>query len=343
MIDFLARNMVYLLPAFSGVRADENPSRMAIHAESGRGMIAAKRRSGRQVAVLAVVIASAIAGERAFALEWPRLFRHFNLFNLSEKASDEIQEEEKISEALDQIADYRSLHQSVQNPDIPLRAYVRPGEALSYQAKWRGLPAGSVRLSAKRLAILKNRPVFVFELTVESNDFLDAFYPINNRINSYVDASNGRSYLLRRNISERNRRYKDRLEFKYDGRLPNGLPNPVSLYSMVDDQGRETAGSPFPIPGNVQDVISSIFCLRGMGLKEPGDVRHLLIGSRQKPVAARIEVVGEERLDFPGLGKFDCLVVEPSAEGANLSGQPLATRGGERAWLEKHCLVPLRM
>ncbi|MDR2392183.1 MAG: DUF3108 domain-containing protein [Planctomycetota bacterium] len=306
-------------------------------------MVAPRRMYCWHIAVLAVAVSFGAAGNRGFALEWPRLFRHFNLLGLSEKTSDEIQEEEKISEALDQIADYRSLRQSMENPDIPLRRYVRPGETLSYQAKWRGLPAGSVRLSAKRLAILKNRPVFVFELTVESNDFLDAFYPINNRINSYVDASNGRSYLLRRNIAERNRRYKDRLEFKYDGRFPNGLPNPVSRYSMVDDQGRETANNPFPISGNMQDVVSSIFCLRGMGLRKEGDVCLLLIGSRQKPVAARIEVVGEERLDLPGLGKFDCLVVEPSAEGANLSGQPLATRGGEKAWLEKHCFVPLQV
>ena len=282
-----------------------------------------------------------VAPGAAPALDFlPRLS---SLLHLSEKPSEEMREEERISEALNQNADYRSLYQSMENPNVQLYRHVKPGEELTYQAKWRGLPAGSIRLAAKRLTTLKNRPVFVFELSVESNDFLGAFYPIDNSLNSYADAANGRSYLLRRRISERNRQYKDRLEFKYDSLFPNGLPNPESRYSRVDDLGQETASQPFPIPGNLQDIVSAIYYVRDMKLAKTGDSCVILLGGRQKPVIARITVIGEERLDIPNLGKFDCLVVEPSAEGANLSGNLLATRGGEKAWLEKHCQVPIQV
>ncbi len=273
----------------------------------------------------------------AYSLEFP------DLAALPENAIDEMTAEDRISEVLNQDVSYRSLFQSVRNPDISLHQFVRPGEELKFQAKWRGLPAGNIRLTAKRLTMLKNRPVFVFELSVESNDFLSAFYPISTNINSYVDADTGRSYLIRRRVSERNRSYKDRLEFKYDFRLPNGLPDPVSKYSMVAETGQEIANLPFPIPGNMQDMVSVIYYVRGMDLKKVGDECHLLLGGRKKPVLSSVSVIGEEVLTIPSIGTFDCLIVEPHTDGTNLSGNLVATRGGEKIWLEKNSLIPVQV
>lgn len=197
------------------------------------------------IACLAILFVA----HKAPSLEIPFLS---NIRNLSEKASDEIREEERVSEVLNQDASYRSLFDSVSNPDIPIHRYVKPGEELKYQALFRGLPAGTVRLSAKRLLELKKRPVFAFEVNFETNDFLGSLYAINTNINSFVDAETGRSYLIRRKVSERNRSYKDRLEFKYDHIMDNGIVDPVSKYSMVGDNGKEIASLPFPIPGNMR-------------------------------------------------------------------------------------------
>lgn len=287
----------------------------------------------------ALLLAFVLSAGKGESLDFPRLS---NILSLSEKASDEMREEERVSEVLSQDADYRSLFQSVRNPDIHLQRYVQPGEELKFQAKWRGLPAGSIRLSAKRLAKLQNRPVFVFELNVESNDFLSAFYAVNTSINSYVDAMNGRSYLIRRRVAERKREYKDRLEFKYDFCLPNGIPDPVSRYSRVGESGQEIAARPFPIPGNMQDMVSILYYIRGMNLRKTGDSCSLLLGGRNKPVLTRVTVVGEESLTIPGIGAFDCLVVEPTTDGTNISGNLVATRGGERAWLERNTLIPIQ-
>ncbi len=271
----------------------------------------------------------------ARALEFP------DLANLPENAYDEMKAEDRVSEVLNQDADYLSLLGSINNPDIRLQRFVRPGEELKYQAKCRGLPAGSIRLTTKRLATLQNRPVFVFELNVESNDFFSAVYPITTNINSYVDANNGRSYLIRRRVSERSRSYQDRLEFKYDFRLPNGLPDPVSRYSMVGETGQETSNGPSPIPGNMQDMVSIIYYIRGMDLSKVGDSRVLLLGGRKKPVITTVTVTAEERVAIPSIGSFDCLVVEPHTDGTNLSGNLVATRGGEKVWLEKNSLIPV--
>lgn len=260
---------------------------------------------------------------------------------LSEASTDEMREEERMSEVLNQDASYLSLFQSIHNPDVNLANLVKTGEVLKYQASWRGLPAGTIRCAAKRQVMLKERPVFVFEFNVESNDFLSAFYPVKTSINSYVDADTGRSYLIRRRVSESKRSYKDRLEFKYDHRRDNGIPEPVSKYSFVGESGREEASAPFPIPGSLQDMVSVIYYIRGLELNSVGDSCHLLIGGRKKPVITAIKVINEEELDIPGVGTFDALVVEPTTDGTNLSGNFLATRGGERVWLEKNSRIPL--
>ncbi len=292
----------------------------------------------KRLPLLCAVCLLVAFSSHALDFSFPRLV---NWLNLSERASDEIREEERISEVLNQNASYVSLFDSLKNPDVTLQNFVQPGEELRYQAKWRGLPAGAVRLSAKRVAKLKNRPVFVFELDVESNDFLSAFYPVKTNINSYVDAGNGRSYLVRRRVSERNRAYKDRLEFKYDSRRENGIPEPVSAYSMTGDDGREEAALPFPIPGNLQDMVSIIYYVRGLDLEKTGDSATLLLGGRKKPVITTVTVIAEERIAVPGIGSFDCLVVEPDTGGSNISGNLVATRGGEKIWLEKNTLIPV--
>ena len=289
---------------------------------------------------LSLCLAVVAVASCSFALDFsfPRLV---NWLALSEKASDEIREEERISEVLNQDASYLSLYDSVRNPDVRIQDFVRPGEELRYQAKWRGLPAGTIRSSAKRLAKLKNRPVFVFELDMESNDFLSSFYPVRTSINSYVDAENGRSYLIRRRVSERSREYKDRLEFKYDFRRDNGIPEPASKYSVTDDGGKEEASLPFPIPGNLQDMVSIIYYVRGLDLRGVGDSRTLLLGGRKKPVVTTVTVVAEEVVSVPGIGSFDCLVVKPETGGSNISGNFVATRGGEKVWLERNTLIPV--
>lgn len=294
-------------------------------------------KRGVLAAIALVCVFAAMPAANSLDFSW--LANRFR--NLPDNAKAEIREEDQISEVLNQDANYRQLFQSVHNPDIPLGRFVRPGEDLRYQAKWRGLPAGSIRLAAKRMGAVRGRPVFVFEVSAESNDFMNAFYPVNTSANSYVDAANGRSYLIRRRVSERNRSYKDRLEFKYDYRLPNGLPDPVASYSVMLDDGEETGSRPLPIPGNMQDMVSIIYYMRGLRLEKTGDSCTVLIGGRANPGLVTLRVVGEEVVST-GLGKFDCLVVEPSGDGTTISASLIASRGAERLWLEKHSRIPVK-
>jgi len=88
-------------------------------------------------------------------------------------------------------------------------------------------------------------------------------------------------------------------------------------------------------------MISIIYYIRGMNLQKVGDSCQLLIGGRKKPVITSVSVIGEENINVPGFGNFDCLIVEPITDGTNLSGNLVATRGGERVWLEKNTLIPV--
>lgn len=261
----------------------------------------------------------------------------------SDRSTNEMIEEERVAEVLNQDVNYRELFKSISNPDIHLAKFVKVGEELRYQAKWRGLPAGSIRFSAKRKGVVRGRPVFVFEMNCQSNDFMNAFYPVDTSVNSYVDAQNGRSYLMRRRISEYSRTYKDRVEFEYDSRLDNGLPDPVCKYSMIGTDGQEMASLPKPIAGNMQDNLSMVYYIRGLPLEKVGDSASFIVGGRTQPSIMTVEVVGEEDVEVPDLGVFSCLVVDPKGDGVNQSGSLIATRGAERVWIEKHTKIPVKL
>ncbi len=70
---------------------------------------------------------------------FPRLA---NLLNISEKADDEIREEDRVSEVLNRDAAYTSLFRSVNNPDIAMARKIL-GESLA--ARYAGDPERAAR------------------------------------------------------------------------------------------------------------------------------------------------------------------------------------------------------
>lgn len=283
-----------------------------------------------------ILLAMALICASAFGLEFPELA------DLPETATDEMRAEDGISEVLGHSAAAAALLPV--NKDIPLQSVVAPGEVLRYSAKWKGLPVAEARLSAKRVVELRGKPVFVFELTIETNDFFSTIYPTQTSIHSYADASSGRSCLIRRRVAERNRAYRDRLEFKYDNRLANGVPDPVSVYSYVDQQGAEHVNPPASITANMQDMVSAIYYLRGADLGSTGSNTSIVLGGRKRPSIATLHIVGTEVLEVPALGgPTECIVVEPRTDGSNISGNLVATRGGEKVWLTRKGHIPVRI
>jgi hypothetical protein len=70
-----------------------------------------------------------------------------------------------------------------------------PGERLVFALSWGVIPAGTATLEVGPMANVNGQDCYHFILTAESNDFVDIFYKVRDRIESFVDTGMTRSLL----------------------------------------------------------------------------------------------------------------------------------------------------
>jgi hypothetical protein len=74
-----------------------------------------------------------------------------------------------------------------------------PGEKLTFKLKWGIIPAGDVVLEVHPIETKNGINAFHFSMTVKSNPFIDVFYKVRDRIDSYVDLDMTHSLLYTKN------------------------------------------------------------------------------------------------------------------------------------------------
>jgi hypothetical protein len=77
-----------------------------------------------------------------------------------------------------------------------------PGEKLTFQLSWSFIPAGEAVLEVKPTKMIDGIQAYHFVLTARSNAFVDVFYKVRDRIDSYVDLNMTRSLLYKKEQHE---------------------------------------------------------------------------------------------------------------------------------------------
>lgn len=236
----------------------------------------------------------------------------------------------------------------------------RVGERLIYSVSWEGIPVGDVVMEVvekvrhvpswvgKDPATLPRvegyapehpfhyppdfgRPVYRVRVTTRSSAWLDAFYKVDDRIESLIDAEGTFPWRYDEFIRE-GRRKKDNL-VEFDQK------NHVAYYHRR--KGEETAYTfqyaVGPIADRVQDALSVTSYARLLDLS-PGLRLTITVHADKRDWPTEIEVVGEERLETAA-GLFDCWVLRPRYDYEGLfirSSEP-------RLWVEKRARIPVKM
>lgn len=239
-------------------------------------------------------------------------------------------------------ADAEAVSPLSRNPDIQMDNLFQMGERLVYVAKWSGIPGGFITSRAwpvKRQ--YRQQEVYLFEMQIETNDFISAFYPIQSTIRSFVDAETGHSLLFSRNVREGTYRAHDRTRFEYTHQNELGVPSPVALTTMVREQESE-ARPPRPIPGPLADPLSIAYYMRHLEVTHPGDSADVLVSDRDRVSRVTVTLLRFEQIHLRGIGTFDCLVIQPSArEHGGLNDGLLKTEGAVTVWVERNTKIPL--
>ena len=176
-----------------------------------------------------------------------------------------------------------------------LPAVVEPfhaGESLRFAVQYGFIHAGSAWLEVPEVAEWNGHRAWRLVARAESNGFFDKIYKVRNRIESLWDQDSLFSW-----------RY---LEDRHEGHY---TANDTMVYEPDSLRMRYKNGQTYPLPGPVQDALSSFYLTRFQALPVGGTIAFDYHASR-KTAPMEVRVLGREKVKTPA-GTFHCVVVEP--------------------------------
>jgi len=84
----------------------------------------------------------------------------------------------------------------------PSKVPFHPGEKLTFILKWEMIPAGEASLEVLPMEIFNGVKSYHFVMTAKSNNFIDVFYKVRDRIDAYTDAKVSRSLFYKKKQRE---------------------------------------------------------------------------------------------------------------------------------------------
>lgn len=170
------------------------------------------------------------------------------------------------------------------------------GERLSYELSWEFVPAGTARLEASPVEEYAGGAAHHFVMTVETNAFIDTFYKVRDRLESYTDRPLRRSLLYRKKQQEGRHRRDIEVNFDWDRQQAE--------YSNFGKKQK-----PVAIVEGTLDPLSMLYAFRLLPLAENA-VLEIPVSDGRKSVMARVRVIGRERVGVNGR-EYNAYVLEP--------------------------------
>ena len=131
------------------------------------------------------------------------------------------------------------------SPNIPFKV----GEKLEYSLSWGFFPVGSAILEVKPKVVLDDELCYVFNFSVRTNSFADAFYKVRTSIQSYVKNDFSKSILYKKLQSEGKTKRNVKVNFDYQNRIANYYLSGKKISSV-------------PIPDSVFDPLGIAYFFR---------------------------------------------------------------------------------
>ncbi len=174
-----------------------------------------------------------------------------------------------------------------------------PGETLTYEIKWSGIPVGQGTLSVLPLQEDNDYDGYFFELRVNSNRFLDTFYKVRDKISSHTALDLSRSYSYHK--KQRGGRSKRDIVVVFD------WENKQAAYSNF---GRER--SPVDILPGTLDPLSVLYFVRLQDFDEIQEI-NVPVSDGKKCVIGKARIIKRENITV-GSQDFDTYLLEPEIE-----------------------------
>ncbi len=169
------------------------------------------------------------------------------------------------------------------------------GERLVYRVSYMGIPAGEAVMAVSKKMQFKGREAYHIVSTVESNDFISVFYPVKDRIESFVDTEEFYSHYIKINQQQGRKRREKIIDFDQVRHR--------AIQIKTDKIKSEVKTEVFSIPPGVHDSLSSLYYFRMHQDLVPGESVFIDVHESNKNWELEIQVLGREELETD-LGTF---------------------------------------
>jgi len=172
----------------------------------------------------------------------------------------------------------------------------KPGERLTYVLRWGFIPAGQAVLEVQPMAEMGGQPARHFVMTARSNDFIDNFYKVRDRIDAYADA--GMQHSLHFIKKQREGNYKRDVVVYFDW---------VLNQAQYENKGKKK--DPISLMPGSFDPLSAFYFIRGMEMKSGSKISQPITDGK-KNVIGEARVVRRETITVEGKS-YDTFLVIP--------------------------------
>lgn len=193
-------------------------------------------------------------------------------------------------------AELRTFEGAVAPGVLPFRR----GESLVYELRWGIIPAGLAELAVLPTVDLDGVPAYHFRLSVRTNEYVDIFYKVRDKIEAHAAQSLQESFLYHKSQQEGHSVRDEVVRFDNDRNL--------AIYS---NHG-EVAPAIRLMTGSI-DPLTAVFFIRSQPLREGLEITRPITDGK-KNVTGVARVLGREKLAVNGV-EYDTFRIEPDLRG----------------------------
>ena len=205
----------------------------------------------------------------------------------------------------------------------------QPGEKMHYVLRWGIFPAGEATLEVHDMDNIEGVDAYHFVMTARSNSFIDAFFKVRDRIDSYADAGMNHSLYYKKDQKEGKTRRDIRVDFDWEKN--------ESTYSNFDTDTKVVSQK----PGSF-DPLSAFYFTRMLDLQEGKEFEQPVTDGKRTMIGI-LRVTGRKKITVAA-GTFDTLIVEPDLQ--NVEGLfSKKQRARTKLWItndERRLLVKMK-
>lgn len=172
-------------------------------------------------------------------------------------------------------------------------------ERLEYDISWGVIHVGTAYLQIDKIVTISSRPAYHIISGAKSASFIENFYHVSDRNESWFDVAELYSRGYYKKIQEGAHFFNEWVIFDNDAKVFRGEKmNKKRVVAPVEG----------PLLGRVNDVLSGLYLVRAMEFK-PGTVQVITVNTK-KNWDMNVKFRKREKESTP-YGKFNCIQIEP--------------------------------